>query len=62
MKMLKRQDFDTLRGSARKGQKVLYLWDRACIDYQFWNQAKALKGIYFVTMEKSNSVTNSFVS
>lgn len=57
MKMLKRQDFDNLRGSARKGQKVFYLWDRACIDYQFWNQAKHLKGIYFATLEKSNSVT-----
>ena len=57
MKMLKRQDFETLRQGARKGQRVLYLWDRACIDYRFWNKAKSQKGIYFCTLEKSNSVT-----
>lgn len=57
MKMLKRQDLETLRDNARKGDKVLYLWDRACIDYGFWAKAKAQKGIYFATLEKSNSVT-----
>ena len=57
MKMLKRQEFETLRARAPKGHRVLYLWDRACIDYSFWNQAKNQKGIYFATLEKSNSVT-----
>lgn len=56
MKMLKRQDLDTLRAGVKKGQKVLYLWDRACIDYHFWNQAKSQKGVYFATLAKSNSV------
>ena len=57
MKMLKRQEFDTLHASAPKGHKVLYLWDRACIDYGFWSKAKSQKGVYFATLEKSNSVT-----
>jgi hypothetical protein len=61
MKMLKRQSLENLRDQAPKGTKVLYLWDRASIDYQFWMNAKSQKGIYFATLEKSNSVTN-FIS
>jgi len=57
MKMLKRQELETLRQGARKGQRILYLWDRACIDYSFWNKAKSQKDIYFCTLEKSNRVT-----
>jgi len=57
LKMLKRQELNSLRGCARVGEKVLYLWDRACIDYAFWNKAKSQKGIYFCTLAKSNSVT-----
>ena len=57
MKMLKRQDLEQLRAGAAKGVKVLWLWDRACIDYSFWLTAKSQNGIYFATMEKSNSVT-----
>jgi len=56
--VLKRQELETLRQGARKGHKVLSLWDRACIDYGFWGKAKSQKGIYFCTLEKSNSVTN----
>ena len=57
MKMLKRQDLESLRAKAPKGQKVFYLWDRASIDYPFWLKAKSQKGIYFATLAKSNSVT-----
>lgn len=57
MKMLKRQELTKLRDRATKGTKVLWLWDRAVIDYDFWLTAKSQKGIYFATMEKSNSVT-----
>ena len=56
MKMLKRQELETLRAGAKKGEKLLYLWDRACMDYSFWNLAKSQKGIYFATLAKSNSV------
>ena len=57
MKMLKRQELDSLRDRAPKGTKVLWLWDRAVIDYEFWLKAKSQKGVYFATLEKSNSVT-----
>jgi len=57
MKMLKRQELSELRDDAPKGTKVLWLWDRAVIDYHFWLTAKNQKGVYFVTLEKSNSVT-----
>ena len=54
MKMLKRQEFHDLRVNARKGQKVFYFWDRACIDFKFWHEAKHNHGIYFATLAKSN--------
>lgn len=57
MKMLKRQNLEALRDGATKGKKVLLLWDRASIDYSFWLTAKSQKGVYFCTLEKSNSVT-----
>ena len=57
MKMLKRQDLESLRDNTPKGTKVLWLWDRASIDYHFWLKAMSQKGVYFATMEKSNSVT-----
>ena len=57
LKALKRQDIATLRHQAPKGEKVLYLWDRACIDYPFWNDLKHNNGVYFCTLAKSNSVT-----
>ena len=55
MKMLKRQNLQDLRADAPTGQKILYVWDKACIDYSLWLNAKSQKGIYFSTLEKSNS-------
>jgi len=57
LKALKRQETTTLRGQAPKGRKVLYIWDRACIDYPLWYQMKHNNGIYFSTLAKSNSHT-----
>jgi len=57
LKALKRQDIETLRGLAPKGQKVLYMWDRSCIDYPFWHSMKHNRGVYFCTLAKSNSCT-----
>ena len=34
MRALKRQTADTLRQGAAKGRKVLYIWDRAGIDFR----------------------------
>lgn len=51
---LKRLDIDTLRQSAPKGRKVVYVWDRAGIDFLQWFKWKHAGGIYFVSREKKN--------
>jgi hypothetical protein len=51
---LKRLDIETLRRSAPKGRKVIYVWDRASIDFQQWFKWKHAGGIYFVSREKKN--------
>jgi hypothetical protein len=43
-----------LRNGAKAGRKVLCAWDKACIDYGYWETLKR-RAIYFVTEEKSNS-------
>ena len=53
MRALKRQDIESLRQSADKGRKVLYIWDRAGIDFRQWYQWKQ-RGIYFLSREKEN--------
>lgn len=54
MRALKRQTADTLRQGAAKGRKVLYIWDRAGIDFRQWFQWKKQSGIYFLSREKDN--------
>ena len=51
---LKRLDIKTLRQSAPKGRKVLYVWDRAGIDFLQWFKWKHAGGIYFISREKKN--------
>ena len=53
--VIKRADTKTLRNNAPKGRKILYAWDKACIDYSLWSRLKHNSGIYFITCEKSNS-------
>jgi Transposase DDE domain len=53
MRALKRQTPQQLRQNARKGRKVLYIWDRAGIDFQQWFKWKE-NGIYFLSREKEN--------
>jgi len=53
MRALKRQDIQSLRQGAGKGRKVLYIWDRAGIDFRQWHQWKH-NGIYFLSREKEN--------
>jgi Transposase DDE domain len=53
MRALKRQDIDSLRQAAAKGRKVLYIWDRAAIDFQQWFKWKE-RSIYFLSREKEN--------
>lgn len=54
-KIIKEADPLALRNHAPKGRKVIYCWDKACIDYQQWAKLKHNSGVYFVTQEKSNS-------
>jgi hypothetical protein len=54
MGVLKRMDIENLRQGAQKGQKVLYVWDRACIDFAQWMKWKHNNGIYFITRTKEN--------
>ena len=51
---LKRLDIETLRQSAPKGRKVVYVWDKAGIDFLQWFKWKHAGGIYFVSREKKN--------
>jgi hypothetical protein len=51
---LKRLEIETLRQSAPKGRKVLYVWDRAGIDFFQWFKWKHAGGIYFISREKKN--------
>lgn len=51
---LKRLDIETLRQGAPKGRKVLYVWDKAGIDFLQWYKWKQAGGIYFLSREKKN--------
>ncbi len=54
MSALKREHHDTLRQGAEKGRKVLYVWDRASIGFEFWEKLKQRSGIYYITRSKKN--------
>lgn len=54
MRALKRTSITTLRNDAKKGRKVLYIWDRAGIDFRMWYNLKQSAGIYFISREKVN--------
>jgi hypothetical protein len=53
--VIKRATIETLRNGAEKGRKVIYAWDKVCNDYHLWHRLKHNSGIYFITIEKSNS-------
>jgi len=56
--IIKRAEISDLRYQAKTGEKVVYFWDKACINYAMWSRLKS-RGIYFVTREKSNSAMNT---
>ena len=51
---LKRLGSKVLRQGAPRGRKVLYVWDKAGIDFRFWYDLKHSSGIYFISLEKEN--------
>jgi len=56
MGTLKRLEICALRQQAQTGQKVLYIWDRAGIDFQQWFKWKQGSGIYFLSRAKDNMI------
>lgn len=54
MHLLKRMSIKQLRQGAPKGRKVLYVWDKAGIDFTQWHKWKQGSGIYFLSLEKEN--------
>jgi Transposase DDE domain len=54
--VLKRTDVQALRQGALKGQKVLYIWDRAIIDFQQWSIWKNNNAIYIISRVKESMV------
>jgi len=54
MGVLKKLDLARLRQGAAKGQKVLYVWDRAGIDFAQWQKWKQRSGVYFLSRVKKN--------
>lgn len=57
MTVIKRSSADQLRNGAPKKRKVMLVWDKACINYHHWYKLKHTYGIYFITLEKSNSAS-----
>jgi hypothetical protein len=51
VRALKRQSVTMLRQGAGKGCKVLWVWDKAGVDFPFWQERKA-SGIYFLSLRK----------
>jgi hypothetical protein len=54
MHALKRSEIQDLRVGEPKGRKVILAWDKAGIDFVFWQKAKKTAGLYFISLEKSN--------
>lgn len=54
MSGLKRTAIEDLRRGAPTGKKVLWIWDRAGIDFRQWYRWKQGSGIYFLSHAKEN--------
>ena len=52
VRALKRQSVAMLRQVAGKGRKALWVWDKAGVDFAFWQERKA-RGIYFLSLRKA---------
>ena len=51
LRALKRQSVALLRQGAGQGRKVLWVWDKAGVDFPFWQERKA-SGIYFLSLRQ----------
>ncbi len=55
IKTLQRAPAHALRMGEPKRTKVIHCYDPAIIDYRLWGNWKQSKGVYIITVEKSNS-------
>lgn len=51
---IKRLGAEHLRLAVPKGRKVLWVWDKAGIDFRLWHDWKMQHGIYFISRAKEN--------
>jgi len=58
MRALKRLQIDELRQRTPKGKKVIWIWDRAGINFRQWYHWKRQNGIYFISRTKENMKTD----
>ena len=56
IRTLKRQSPAALRFGTPTGTKVILVWDRAGIDFEWWMACKNNHGIYFISRPKENMV------
>ena len=54
MRVIKRSEIDQLRGGEPVGRKVILVWDKAGIDFAYWQKVKRSSGLYFISREKEN--------
>ncbi len=54
MGVLKKIEVEELRQGAQKGERVLYVWDRAAVDFSQWDKWKQVSGIYMLSRVKKN--------
>jgi len=54
MHALKRKHADALRQGEPTGRQVIIVWDKAGIDFGFWQKLKKSSGVYFISREKEN--------
>jgi hypothetical protein len=52
--LLKRLPAQQLRHDAPIGRKVIYVWDRAGIEFAQWSKVKKSRGLYMISREKKN--------
>lgn len=56
MSVIRRVGAEGLRMGARKRRKVIWVWDRACLNTELWLHWKHTRGVYFVSRAKDGMV------
>ena len=62
MSVIKRLGSTALRMGEPTGKKVLWIWDRAGLDFPLWQNWKQTAGVYFLSRTKENLLFEPFVS